>query len=1163
MNPTGTTRRSAGWMAGAAGAALMVLAACGSGGGSGGSFVVTSTIFGYDPFTGNFNASGQQGEPPLIPLNMCVVFNFSSPISPGSANATSIVVQELTSLNPPTPGPLAAATFTVTGSRLTICPLITFTDTNATFGWGSQSQKKIYQILFQVAPSTTVVRSSGGKAISASDRGPYLFQTSTQIFDKKPGAPVPTMRLLDPVSGAQLPTVDTPFDPVPLVEIKFDEPVIPSTAVDPGGVGTSSNIHIELDTDNDAATTADRILIPGFYTLTETDVDATVLWTSLLAELPTAQNPPDATNGCLYVITVDGTVQDLSGNDKVSETKNANARDVFTFRTLPGPSTSPVDPFVEPFDDQANSDLTVTSASWGNAFAGFLTPGIGGGTGADGLFDPTDAGFLANPPSGVSINNPARIITMNTESLVTPGTQRLFEFTTLRVPGNWTVIATGRFPLSIQMTGSATFSGIFNISGAAGAVYVAGAVTGGAGGASTLNGAAGGRGGATTDSAGVDTFFPGKGGAPVGYGKLAFGGSSAANQGASGRSTALDNANFTLTDSTFAANLGGLGIANLWIQPNLGADDFRFERYHTAFKVTGIAAGVVTVVSDPNDPLYRGELSQETTNPWLEDDGTGGFRAPLLTELFDSYVIGELRGLAGSALFDLDLDGNANDTVKASAGTGSEPQAVTQTFLTLGRSGGGGGGGASTAGSKGQDDPTVANGPGAFGGTGFVGAPGGAAGPSGILLQRVDSDTLRVTTPLFDDGTGNPDPGFEGHLINPNIGQGNTFRIESVDAVDTVTIARISTATGLLIDLSNTVMLPGNTVRVTPPYDAGGTGGGGAGVHCAGSSKTPAGHQGHPDLSDPRNQNGAANTAGFFDDDGGIAPPNQVQDGLEDTNPSGEAIFTLPRWVPGGGGGAGGGSARIVAAGNIDVTASGQLLSDGGEGGRSDLAGASAASGGGGGAGGTIFLGAGGTLSAAVGARISCAGGIGGAQGFGVEGGAGAPGRIRLENANGNLVAANFSGVGTPAITAEHLGIFPGGGDSVAQSIFVAVGALVPTYQRLVVNYTALKDNAPFTGVYIVLPDGTVDPASSLVVPPFDLRVSAAPSDPATGFVDATGATPFADPTITPMQNYNGLPFIRFRIVLGDASTPINLGGSDYTEIRIDDIEFNADSVKP
>lgn len=1159
MNLTLSIRPRARWMAGFAGSSLALLAACGPGGGGGSALTIQSTIFGYDPFSGNFDAAGQQGEAPLIPLNMCVVFDFSEPLRGASATAQSIVVQELdTTVTPPAPGPLAAAEYIVSGNRLTICPLVTFTDTTAIYGWGDSSAIKTYQVLFQIPPSTPTLLSQGGRTLAAKDRGPYLFRTSTQIFDQKAGAPVPTMRLLDPDTGAALATTNVATSPVPNIEITFDEPVIPSTAVDPGGVGSSSNIHVELDTDGNVLTTGDRIIIPGTYTLTPSGTDAVVLFESFLKELPT-----DPTAGCVYVVTVDGTVQDLSGNSKVSVSSNPGANDVFTFTTAPGAATTPIDPIEELFDTQDQNDLTVTSAKWGTTFAGFLSPGIGGGTGVDGAFDPNNAGFQASPPSGITLSVPNKTVTMNTESLANPGTQRVYEFTSFRVPSGWTVGLTGAFPLSIQVSGNVNIIGTLNVSGAAGATMTGTVVAGGAGGAAKGGGAAGGRGGSPSDSAGTSNFFAGRGlvGKPT-YPQLAFDTSAATNQGVTGRSTALDSTTFTLEDSAFAALLDALTLTDLWIQPNIGADDYRFERFHPAFKVESISGGVVTVVSDPTDANYRGELSQETDNDWLESDGSGGFRSPLLSELFDAYVIGDLAGIAGGQLFDLDLDGGVDDVVaQATAGTGSDPQSVMQSFLTLARSGGGGGGGGITAGEAGDDDPTVANGAGAFGGTGTTGGAGGTAYPTATLLSRVDSDTLTLTTDLFDDGTGNPDPTFEGHLINPNVAQGNVFVILSVDDVDQVTILPITTSSGATIDLSTTTMAPGSTVRVTPPYTAGGTGGGGAGMHCAGSSKTPFNHTGHPDLNDARNQNGASTTTDFYDDDGGIAPPNQVQDGLEDGS---ESIFALPRWIPGGGGGAGGSSVVIVAAGNIDIGAAGQILADGGAGGRSDLAGTTAASGGGGGAGGTIVLGAGGTLAAALGGRISAIGGAGGAAGFGIEGGAGGDGRIRLENAAGTLSALNFVGVGTPTIAAEHLGRFPGGGSSVAQSSFLPSGALSPDYQQIIVNYTVKENGTTISASYVVNADGTIDTgASNPDAAPFDLQVSVADPDPATGLVDDTTATAFADPTVTPMSSYAGRQFLRFKFVLGDAVTPVVIGGDSYTDVRIDSIELRVNSVKP
>src|SRR5262245_22885647 len=168
MDSIPATRPHGGLVSALAAATLAMLAACGGGGGGSTDLRVQSTIFGFDPFTGNFDASGQQGEAPLIPVNMCLVFDFTANLNPVSVSSQSIVVQELdTSVTPPAPGPFAAVTFEVSGRRLIICPLITFSGTNVSYGF---NPLKTYQVLFQVAPSATVITSTEGKGLKSSDR---------------------------------------------------------------------------------------------------------------------------------------------------------------------------------------------------------------------------------------------------------------------------------------------------------------------------------------------------------------------------------------------------------------------------------------------------------------------------------------------------------------------------------------------------------------------------------------------------------------------------------------------------------------------------------------------------------------------------------------------------------------------------------------------------------------------------------------------------------------------------------------------------------------------------------------------------------------------------------------------------------------------------------
>ncbi len=102
---------------------------------------------------------------------------------------------------------------------------------------------------------------------------------------------------------------------------------------------------------------------------------------------------------------------------------------------------------------------------------------------------------------------------------------------------------------------------------------------------------------------------------------------------------------------------------------------------------------------------------------------------------------------------------------------------------------------------------------------------------------------------------------------------------------------------------------------------------------------------------------------------------------------------------PGGGGGAGGGVIHI-AAGN-DITVTGNIFANGGDGGGDgDYGGC-----GGAGAGGVIFLQSAGAIDLTGGA-VNATGGTGGASPSGGNGGDGGDGRIRVEDANGAIGGA-------------------------------------------------------------------------------------------------------------------------------------------------------------
>ena len=686
------------------------LIGCGRGSSGGGQFQVTGTIFGFDRFSTNFGSSGSSGEAPFIPQNMCLQFTFSQPLNPDSVSTESIVVQEITE-NPPGPGPDAGVTFTVEGNTLVVCPLITFSDSNVTFGF---EPSRTYQLLFQLPPSKTVVRSISGQPLREADRGPYRFKTNTTIFDREKGPPVPTVSLLDAGSGTSLDPNLVPFKPVPSIQIDFNESVIPSTVVSDAASGTSNSLSVSLDVDGNPNTSGDRVPLPGRFELIQDEMSAQVNWTSLLTELPTAPTT------CLYIVRIGGTVADIAGNSKVLEENDPLAGDEMSFFTLPGPSVGQADPVMEDFSVTANSD-SVTSARWGSAVPGFLTSGVGGGTGGDGVFDPLDSGFPPLPlQSQITVDSGLKLVTIETEDQANLGNVRVYEFLSIVIPLDWTVRAQGSFPLELLVSGDVTIRGLLDVSGTDAPSISVGQVLPGAGGVAALGGASGGIGGSLTDGLGAATLFPGQGGASPLYGEYGFEDVAIpASRGISGRITSLTDFSFTDTSQSLTLSTIFPDLSNIWVQPNVGADDFRFERFHTAFKVELISgpafSQVITVVSDSSDPDYRGSMIAETSNPYLEDVGGGLLRPPLLGEMGDAYVIGALAGFPGSALFDIDGDGMQDNPSSYNAGRGSEPQAVMQTFSTLARAGGGGGGGAVGAGQDGADDPTVGDGPGAFG----------------------------------------------------------------------------------------------------------------------------------------------------------------------------------------------------------------------------------------------------------------------------------------------------------------------------------------------------------------------------------------------------------------------------------------------------------------
>ncbi|MCI0685640.1 MAG: hypothetical protein L0Y54_00145, partial [Sporichthyaceae bacterium] len=265
-------------------------------------------------------------------------------------------------------------------------------------------------------------------------------------------------------------------------------------------------------------------------------------------------------------------------------------------------------------------------------------------------------------------------------------------------------------------------------------------------------------------------------------------------------------------------------------------------------------------------------------------------------------------------------------------------------------------------------------------------------------------------------------------VLNPKSDQSLLFIIAG-NTADVVVIQPITTLDGDILNLRDVPELgPGSTYRVMPPWSQGGAGGAGSSVHCAGSSKS------------------------------GIP-------------------YRLPDWTPGAGGGGGGGAARFECGGIFSVTATGRLRAEGGAGGYTSGNPANAASNGGGGGGGTILIQAGTSVRVTNGGLISAAGGPGAQLGLPVGGGQGGGGRLRFENAAGDLLVTAFDDLTDPPIVPSSLGTFFGGTASLAQSLYLASGVLVPIYTGIRINYQFEFADTPDVvrkGTYELDADGIV-----------------------------------------------------------------------------------------
>jgi hypothetical protein len=1093
-------------------ALVFSLASCGGGGGSSGGSGTDPSLSGsgfgfFNTFGQTHGAPSPDDFPKLWGVNLPIILTFNEDIDPLSCSNLSI---NLVTIDDPLgfadygAGHSATVDYHVFGSELWIKPRMFFSQTEVTFGFLSNA---LYEISFQLPPSSHVVQSVTGRKISISPTGkPLAFRTPGEgdpdgyIYDEVPGPPEPIgFALFDKqqieiahwidgswYQGGQIVThveLD-PMDP-PDIRIDFNELLYPPLVVN--FVDKSSpSLSVSYDFQGNAW---DPVRALGEWTLyqsvtgpltTETYVDFSF---DLFALAPDTE----------YYIEVKGIVEDLAGNSK-----GYGISDVVSFFTTD--NTQPLPPLVEEFDSLAYEDTSATSANWSWDIGGgenALIPGSGGGTGGDGVFFPPD-----DIPYDAVVDPYKRTVTLPTDK--NNNDQRIFNFTSFTLPAGWTLFPIDQngnnHPLIIKATGMMKVQGTISIAekddnqNGSDGVYGDFKI-GTDGGTGIAGGGSGGKGGSLYN--GMTSPFADVAGYENSYD----------NFGITGVNTAIQD--FALQDSEklqseFQQIKDFLDQgARLFLQPNVGmgpGNDIVVTN-HPTFVVESVNVNnrVLKIVSDPQHPDYRGSMLQASTNP--------GIPVPSIAKVNDPYVLGALDGRPGKDPADLGREGE-----------GSEPLTVAQTLTTLASAGGGGGGGGLEAGSVGDTGPDF--GPAGFAIGGFsspysLGAFGGSeCGPSGIVIGPSSSDprfVLEVESIL-----GTVD--YTGYRLNPSRNEGGwIFPIVGNDH-NSITIDSVSSGIEVY-DLSSLTFDGDEIFQILPPEDVGGAGGGGSGVELTGTIKNI------------------------------FSPP-----------------FQLPGWICGTGGGAGGGVLKMETARGISVSSTGRIYAEGGNGGTIEAPGGLSIPGGGGGSGGSLLLRAKDEIKMSVNSIVSVLGGSGG--GNNTIGGEGGAGMIRLENTTNNMKPANFALTTFPAVTEFNLGLFPAQeGNSLALSKFYFMGVSKPDFiydpnnpdpdmRGLKIVYDMLEiDHQQIETLYedLIYPDPT-GPFPDPIM--FIAKFNSCPAD-FDGFLDLTEVNDdFVE--YSEFDTMDGDPYFRFRLLLTSVRE-VQVGSDTYTyrNLKIKSISFN------
>ncbi|HTF88571.1 MAG TPA: Ig-like domain-containing protein [Planctomycetota bacterium] len=293
---------------------------------------------------------------------------FSKPVQFSSVSKQSFQVSDAATGTVP-PGTYLIDPFD--SRRVIFRPSLTFdTSGNPVFG-------------FQPGASYTVII----PGTKQGDSPPFIRSTGGTENATRLSCAITTQGIGDPVAGppAVAVFVDTVAGPgvtangavgvllTTKITMVFNDLMNIGTLVIPG-TGQSPTITVKLDPDGNVANTLDQVLIQGSFTfnLDQVSLQTTVVFT------PSNPFPSAGSNLASprkVIVNLPVGIKDLTGNSL------GNAGPVlFTPQFISFPPVL-LPPGGEQFTTLANCDQNRTGAFWGEATAGRLTPGLGGGSG--------------------------------------------------------------------------------------------------------------------------------------------------------------------------------------------------------------------------------------------------------------------------------------------------------------------------------------------------------------------------------------------------------------------------------------------------------------------------------------------------------------------------------------------------------------------------------------------------------------------------------------------------------------------------------------------------------------------------------------------------------------------------------------------------------------